>query len=798
MNFAGQTVLATISACVALVAWLLLLPVLLPLFLLTSLLGRVFAVSRDDDEQPLFHGTTRPACSIVIPNWNGRDLLERYLPSVIAACDFALGDEIIVVDNASNDGSTAWLQQHSEHVRALALSENRGFGGGSNAGIRAANNPVVVLLNTDMRVEPDFLAPLIEPFREPDVFAVSSQIRFTDPLKRREESGLTYAYLRAGTLELGHNTEETEPGTMPCFYPGGGSSAFHRQRLLELGGFDHLYRPFYLEDTDLGFEAWRRGWKVLYQPASIVYHEHRGTIGKHFTPHYIAAIVAKNRLLFQWKHLHSAGPLLSTSLRTIADLLARIGSPSKVDSRLSGGAFFRAVLQVPELVLRRFQSSRHARVSDTEALARHRLDIYFDRFQHRHSIERKLRVLLVSPYPLFPPRHGGAVLITQTLQVLRHICDVHLVVVLEQDSEQEGHQARAGDFASMHLLVRGSSRQGGQFGFLPSAVREFDIPELHSLLPQLIYRNKIDVVQLEYTNMAQYAGTYGSIITALFEHDVYFQTISRRIFTKGASFGPRTVLEYLRALRFELTALQKVDYVQVCTPDNAQYLRQFLPLLDHRLDANLRAGIQVSAYTPATARRLPATLLFVGNFRHTPNREGLVWLLNEVMPLVAQQCPGIVLRVVGANPDCLNLPVALPPWLDMLGEVPAVQPHLETCTLFVCPVLTGSGVRVKLLEAYAAGIPVVSTSIGAEGLTCGTQALCEIADDARTFSRAILDLLSNQERAAELAAAARVFVETHWDVEANTMRMEKRYRELLLQKQAKLITEARPQASTAS
>src|SRR6478736_4973522 len=90
------------------------------------------------------------AASVVIPNWNGRDLLEKYLPSVLAAMAGNPGNEVIVVDNGSSDGSAEFVRERFPEVRLLALPENLGFGGGSNAGFRAAVNDIVVLLNSDM------------------------------------------------------------------------------------------------------------------------------------------------------------------------------------------------------------------------------------------------------------------------------------------------------------------------------------------------------------------------------------------------------------------------------------------------------------------------------------------------------------------------------------------------------------------------------------------------------------------------------------------------------------------------
>ncbi len=176
---------------------------------------------------------------------------------------------------------------HSRNIspgaRAGARPKNLGFGGGSNAGFRAARNDIVVLLNSDMRVERDFLRPLLDGFTDdkdlrrllPDLLFRSRQNCAKKP--DSPKAGGSKALCASAIAST-----ETIRELYPCFYGGGGSCAFDRRKFLELGGFDALLAPFYLEDTDLGYLAWKRGWKVLYQPASVVYHEHRGTIGKQF------------------------------------------------------------------------------------------------------------------------------------------------------------------------------------------------------------------------------------------------------------------------------------------------------------------------------------------------------------------------------------------------------------------------------------------------------------------------------------------------------------------------------------
>ncbi|MDP8990861.1 MAG: glycosyltransferase, partial [Acidobacteriota bacterium] len=144
------------------------------------------------------------SAAIVIPNWNGRDLLEKYLPSVVAAAERVAGSEVIVVDNGSSDGSAEFVRERFPQVRVMALETNLGFGGGSNAGFRAARHDVVVLLNSDMRVEPDFLPPLLQGFSDAQVFSVACQIFFSDPHKIREETGLTEFRWERGNLRVRH------------------------------------------------------------------------------------------------------------------------------------------------------------------------------------------------------------------------------------------------------------------------------------------------------------------------------------------------------------------------------------------------------------------------------------------------------------------------------------------------------------------------------------------------------------------------------------------------------------------
>jgi GT2 family glycosyltransferase len=722
------------------------------------------------------------AASVVIPNWNGRDLLAKYLPSLVVAMQGNPRNEIIVVDNGSSDDSVQLMRDHFPQVKVVALPENLGFGGGSNAGFRAAKNDIVVLLNSDMRVETGFLQPLLDCFTNDKIFSASCQIFFSDPEKKREETGLTQAWWENGGIRVRHRIDDAVREPFPCFYGGGGSCAFDRRKFLELGGFDELLRPFYMEDTDIGYLAWKRGWRALYQPASIVYHEHRGTIGKKFSAEYIQSIVLKNFLVFTWKNIHGwprlAGHFFFAAAGSVISVLF-----GETLERPSLPALARAFVQLPTACRSRWRALSLAVIDDSEAFRRPLGGYYRDRFAEMPVRPDPLRVLFVSPYPICPPVHGGAVFMYQTTRKLAQLCDLHLVVLLEAAGQEDNHTELAAQCGSAVFLNRLERRPRSVGSILPHAVHEFASHDVEWAIHRQIYCQKIDAVQLEYLPMGQYRCDFHRIGMFLFEHDIYFQSIERGLggrtgLLRRASAG----FEYLRALRYELRLLPKLDRVQVCSSENGRFLTTYLPGIKAKLDDGLRAGIDASLYTFTEGPREPYTMLFLGSFRHLPNMEALKWFAREVMPRVLKAQPAAKLIVYGSEPPPRHFLPDYGTAIDLRGFAEEIHTPLAANAVFLCPILSGSGVRVKLLEAFASGIPVVSTRLGAEGLSDVDGELCALADDPESFANHILDLFDRPDKAAVMASRARKAVEERWDMTTITQRLADSYHKVVEEK----------------
>ncbi len=244
--------------------------------------------------------------SIVIPTFNGLARLQQNLPAVLVCAKLSgLVYEIIIVDDGSTDKSTDWLSANHPEIRVLANSSNLGFIETANRGVKYSNSEIVVLLNNDVRPDPECLQNIESSFRNKDVFAITFKALFPDNRQFREGAKLLrnrfgfYTVLHAER----HQPVPLPDGRIPSIYPVGGHCAVRRSMFHKLGGFDSLYAPFYWEDADLGYRAWNAGWKTIYDPSRVVVHDHIGTIKSIFGERKAAETRYRNRLLFHWKHL---------------------------------------------------------------------------------------------------------------------------------------------------------------------------------------------------------------------------------------------------------------------------------------------------------------------------------------------------------------------------------------------------------------------------------------------------------------------------------------------------------------
>jgi len=248
----------------------------------------------------------REGISIIIPNYNGKDLLSKYLPFLLAAfAHTSYETEVIIVDDASKDDSIQMLRINYPMVRIVAQKTNQGFSKTCNNGAAHAIYNRLLFLNSDMKVEPDFLEYLGQALT-PEAFAVSGKIM--------EKSGagyvnvgLNYGYIKNNLFvtdifklepDAGLGEEKTE-----ILWASGGMMLCWAEKFHALSGFDPLYAPFYWEDSDLSYRAWKMGWPVLYEPRSVVFHEHQGTIGKFYRKKYVGLIQLRNQILFTLKNM---------------------------------------------------------------------------------------------------------------------------------------------------------------------------------------------------------------------------------------------------------------------------------------------------------------------------------------------------------------------------------------------------------------------------------------------------------------------------------------------------------------
>lgn len=260
--------------------------------------------------------------SVVIPNYNGRLLLEQIIPPLLTALHkIKLPFEVIVSDDKSTDDSIRFLKATYPDFKIIANESNRGFAPTINAGIFVAGQSHILLLNSDVKLSADFFSTLLKYFEKDDTFGVMSRIVGWENDKIQD--GGKYPSFHGMKIKTSGNyipENEKEPRLLYSMYLSGANAFVDRRKLMLLGGFDELFAPFYVEDYELSVRAWRIGWKCYYDHQAICRHKESVTIKSKASKNKINKVYYRNKMYLHALHL-PAGLLVFWHLQLFFEAL---------------------------------------------------------------------------------------------------------------------------------------------------------------------------------------------------------------------------------------------------------------------------------------------------------------------------------------------------------------------------------------------------------------------------------------------------------------------------------------------
>lgn len=706
---------------------------LAPLYL-ALLAARRFPATRPRREPPPAAAT---GITVVIPERDSPEMLDATLAALFTALD-RVGEPtqvVVVVNGAARERYDA-LRARFAAAEFVHSDAPLGFSGAVRRGLAAARHDWTYLLNSDMRLAPDALAALL-PWRAPDVFALASQIFQRGADGRREETGFVDWYVDASGIRAFHAEPRDEPQPCPALCAGGGAALFRTEPLRRYVDDARCYDPFYWEDADWGVRAWRDGMRVLFCPASQAQHLHRATTSRFYPPAELERIVERNRLLFDARHAAS-GDAAATLMQRVCAL------PYASQRELATRAVARAVFAtrrlaetatLPAAPLRLRQESPQGIVLQGASHA--------CRFRAAAAAAPgRPRVLLVTPFAVFPPRHGGA---RRVAGLLRGLVDDHDVMLISDEAGLYDARSLApmDGLHAAHLVERGRDAGVAATG-LAARMAAHCHPRLVAAVDDALARFRPAIVQVEHVELADLVarrsagerwvlGLHDAVAAADFVDDG-----ARRHF-----FG---------------STLAAYDAVTVCSDEDAA-------LTPHRQVVCVPNGsaVALGGYRPSTA----GEVLFVGPFRYAPNLAGIRRFVAEAWPAIRAACPGTRLTVLGGDESAAIVaadPLLRQPDVAVLGHREDVPQLLRQATLTVNPLQGIRGSAVKLIESLSAGRICVSTHDGARGFADrGSAALVCVADVA-AMATPIVELLRDDAQRHAREAPDRDLLEPYqWD-----------------------------------
>lgn len=388
---------------------------------------------------------------------------------------------------------------------------------------------------------------------------------------------------------------------------------------------------------------------------------------------------------------------------------------------------------------------------------------------------RVLFLTQVLPYPL----DSGAKI--RQYHMLRHLAqqhDVTLVSFVRPDNRPE-HVAHLRGYArAVHVVpIRRSLWRNGLalarsvLSGAPAVIARDDDAEMRRLLADLAHASPFNVVHADQISMAQYglAAAQAKPVprTLIDMHNAMYLVLERLAAQERNPLRRAFVRREARAMaRYEASVCHAYDAILTVTPEDRDYLLALYPQ-DQRDDiARKMTPIPICVdpveTTPVTHLPGPPTILHLGTMFWPPNAQGVLWFARDVLPLVWEQVPEARFVIVGKDPPPEVVALAADPRIQVTGYAPDPMPYLEAADAFIVPLHAAGGMRVKILDAWLWGLPIVATPIGAEGIACRDGEDILIAADAPRFAAAVVRLLLDAGLNERLRRQGRAWVESRY------------------------------------
>ena len=598
----------------------------------------------------------KPQVSLIIPVYDHLELTKHCLTSLLLHRS-ETRFEVIVVDDASNDGSFEFLSG-IEGLRLIRMPIQSGYVYACNKGAEQARAEMLVFLNNDTVVQAGWLDTLVKLFMQfPDTGISGAKLLYPNGLLQ-EAGGAVFkegSVWNIGRFEQADNARFNYVREVDCV--SGAVLAIRKNVFDEMKGFDPHFAPGYFEDTDLSMRVRQSGLKIRYQPFSHVVHLEGASSGTRWdtgmkafqTPHQI-------KFAERWQSV-------------LADYPARPDTEQE-NTALAFQSRKKNVLILDEHTPRIDADSGSLRLFhlmkclQNEAYDVHFLpaDLFFDN-QHTASLQQEAIACYYRPWTKS---------VFDWLKQNAHQFDLIIV-------------CRVGLMTSVYDTLRGAA---------PNAKLVFDTVDLHHI------REAQEAELSKSASLAKHAQT-----------------------TKDKEYA----------------LIAKCDETWVVSETEYLALHMDFPEKTIRRVSNIHP---IRRATPAFIER--RDILFVGNFRHPPNQDGLQWFLETAWPLIHAKRPDIVLNVVGASaPESL---IRMTEHMNVCfhDHVPDIEKYIDNVRINIAPLRYGAGAKGKISQALASGLPTIATTVASDGMHLTDNESTLLADDAEAFANAVLALYEDE------------------------------------------------------